>query len=121
MSLDVSLHGHPKCVECGHEHECSKPHELWAWSGLTHNMVPMATAADIYFCCWMPAETCIEKAENLIEPLTRALASLDADPEKFKKLNPANGWGDYEGFVEFVRSYLAACKRYPYATVKACR
>lgn len=24
---------------------------------------------------------------------------FEADPDKFRALNPANGWGDYDGFL----------------------
>lgn len=42
-------------------------------------------------------------------------------PDKFKKLNPANGWGDYDGLLAFVAAYLEACMEHPDATVRVSR
>lgn len=58
------------------------------------------------------------RARDLIAPLTAGLALLESDPERFKTFNPANGWGNYDGLVRFVRDYLVACKEYPEATVE---
>lgn len=61
------------------------------------------------------------KGKDLIEPLEIGLALLKSDPDRFKAFNPANGWGNYEGLVEFVESYLEACKEYPDANVEVSR
>ena len=60
-------------------------------------------------------------AGDLIGPLSDGLAMLERDPEKFKAMNPKNGWGDYDGLVSFVRSYLEACKATPHAEVSVSR
>lgn len=60
-------------------------------------------------------------AADLIGPLCDGLALLKADPEKFKALNPKNGWGDYNGLVAFVEAYLEACKANPHAEVSVSR
>lgn len=60
-------------------------------------------------------------AALLIEPLRAGLALLESDPERFRRHNPENGWGSYEGLVSFVRGYLRACERYPQATVSVSR
>lgn len=58
---------------------------------------------------------------DLIGPLSSGLELLRSDPERFKAFNPENGWGDYDGLVEFVRQYLQACKTYPAAEVRVSR
>lgn len=63
----------------------------------------------------------IAHARDLIAPLTAGLALLESDPDRFKAFNPANGWGDYDGLVRFVRDYLAACKEDPDTTVEVSR
>ncbi len=88
---------------------------------VTHNLGGMASEAGIYKHLWRPDEIKITKAEQLIEPLTVGLLLLISNPERFKKLNPDNGWGDYEGLVEFVRSYLKACKENPDAEIRVSR
>ena len=90
-------------------------------ANITHNLSPMADMAAIYDYLWNPDEVRVSRARQLIEPLTRGLAALVNDPEKFKALNPKNGWGDYDGLVKFVADYLEACKKYPDARVTVSR
>jgi hypothetical protein len=88
---------------------------------ITHNLGKMAGVAGIYEHLWRPDEIGITRAKELIEPLATGLARLQAEPNIFKVHNPSNGWGDYNGLVAFVTSYLDACKQYPEATVRASR
>ena len=88
---------------------------------ITHNLGGMADEAGIYQYLWRPDELNIEKAAELIVPLSKGLSKLQADPERFKEFNPSNGWGDYEGLVDFVREYLVACEQYPDAKVGVWR
>ena len=125
MSLDVYLQGPLKKVECrcsccGNKHEREEREEYYS-RNITHNLNSMAGEAGIYEVLWRPDEIGITKAAQLIEPLKDGLANLESDPERFKKLNPSNGWGSYEGLVSFVRDYLRACEQTPDAEVYACR
>lgn len=88
---------------------------------ITHNLNDMAEAAGLYNVLWRPDEMGITTASQLIEPLRKGLAELVNNPEKYKKFNPKNGWGDYEGMVEFVRKYLQACEENQDAEVEANR
>jgi hypothetical protein len=88
---------------------------------ITHNLNTMAMEAGIYQYLWRPEEIGITKAGQLIPLLTVGLGVLERDPEHFKKFNPENGWGTYEGLVEFVRSYLEACKENPDAEIYISR
>lgn len=88
---------------------------------ITHNLADMAREAGIYYYLWRPDEIGVTQAKQLIEPLTAGLARLEANPDRYKQFNPENGWGTYEGLVEFVRSYLTACMDYPDAMVSVCR
>lgn len=90
-------------------------------ANITHNLGRMAEAAGIYKPLWRPEEIGISLAGDLVRPLEAGLARLEADPEKFRDLNPPNGWGSYDSLVLFVRSYLAACRDYPTATVSVSR
>ena len=107
MSLDVYL-------------EESQPTEVY-WRNITHNVGKMAAMAGLYDCCWRPDEHGITKAKQLIVPLAEGLTALLDDPARFKLANPENGWGSYEGFVDFVRAYLAACQAHPDADVRVSR
>ena len=88
---------------------------------ITHNLNKMAKEAGIYQDLWYPDEIGIVQARDLIEPLEFGLAFLKREPIYFKQFNPTNGWGDYEGLVEFVCNYLAACKKYPEAKIEVSR
>jgi hypothetical protein len=57
----------------------------------------------------------------LIEPLRQGLHNLKSEPERYKKFNPENGWGSYDGLVKFVENYLNACYEYPDADVEVSR
>jgi hypothetical protein len=41
------------------------------------------------------------------------IAAMKADPEKFKALNPSNGWGDHDSALAFLERVLAACEAHP--------
>jgi len=88
---------------------------------ITHNLARMASEAGIYKELWRPDEIGIEKAEQLIKPLIDGLAHLQSEPEYFKQFNPENGWGDYEGLMNFVAQYIEACQKYPEAKVRIWR
>lgn len=88
---------------------------------ITHNLNRMADAAGLYNCLWRPDENGINTAKQLIEPLRQGLHLLKLNPEEYKKYNPENGWGSYEGLVTFVEKYLDACYKYPDAKVSADR
>jgi hypothetical protein len=90
-------------------------------NNITHNLGTMAAAAGVYKHLWRPEELGITRAEELIEPLRVGLATLKADPERFRKHNPPNGWGTYEGLVTFVENYLRACEENPDALVSVSR
>jgi hypothetical protein len=90
-------------------------------SNITHNLIKMADAVGIYRHLWRPDEIDVTKAAQLIEPLQTGLAKLLKDPEKYKALNPENGWGTYDGLVRFVAEYLEACEKNPYADVKVSK
>lgn len=88
---------------------------------ITHNLNKMADAAGIYKHLWRPEEIGVTKASQLIDPLRNGLHELKSNPEKYKTLNPSNGWGSYEGLVNFVNNYLNACYEYPEAEVEVSR
>lgn len=107
MSLNVSLN---KVMIC----------EVYD-ANITHNLGKMAELAGIYKHLWRPEELGISKANELIAPLCNGLKLLKSDPDKFKELNPENGWGDYDGLVQFVIEYIEACEKHPDADIKVSR
>lgn len=63
----------------------------------------------------------ITTAEQLIEPLEKAIADMKARPKYYEQFNSPNGWGTYKNFVPWLEKYLAACKEYPDAVVEVSR
>lgn len=88
---------------------------------ITHNLVEMAEAAGLYAVMWRPDENGVEIAAQALPILEAGLAALKADPERFKALNPSNGWGTYGGFVKAVEAYIEACHENPDATIEVSR
>jgi hypothetical protein len=105
-------------IEC--RHDCSE-REYLCDLNVTHNLNRMAEAAGIYKHLWRPDEIEITKASQLIAPLQAGLQKLVADSDYYKRFNPENGWGSYDGFVRFVQAYLAACQENPTADVHVSR
>ena len=90
-------------------------------ANVTHNLGQMAREAGIYECLWRPDEIGVTKATQLIDTLRDGLKRLQDDQERFKSMNPVNGWGTYEGLVAFVGKYVAACVEWPHAEVRVSR
>lgn len=88
---------------------------------ITHNLSTMADKAGLYTYLWRPEEFNVTKAWELIAPLESGLEILKSDPVRFRQYNPENGWGTYEGLVEFVEAYLAACREHPDAVISVSR
>lgn len=88
---------------------------------ITHNLNNMAEKAGIYKHLWRPEELEITQAYSLIEPLKKGLDLLKSEPERFKAFNPENGWGTYEGLVNFVEKYLQACIENPESEINVSR
>lgn len=125
MSLDVALYGPAYeekcwCPSCGDEHTAERRPELYE-ANITHNLGAMAREAGIYETVWRPEEVGVTKARQLIEPLTKAVEEMRADPQRFKAHNSPNGWGLYEHFLPWLERYLAACREHPDADVSVSR
>lgn len=95
---------------------------LWDHN-ITHNLNTMAGEAKVYKHIWRPEEVRpkIKKAGDLIEPLTKALADMEANPLRFMKWAPPNGWGTFATLKGFIESYLNACKKWPDAEIYVSR
>jgi hypothetical protein len=127
MSLDIYLKSKDlvkktcKCCNNVYEEE-----EVFYQNNITHNLATMAAAVivekeTLYKYLWRPDEIDITTANQLIVPLTIGLNELKANPDKYKKFNPGNGWGTYEGLVKFVEEYLAACIEYSDSIIEISR
>ena len=88
---------------------------------ITHNLGKMAHAAGLYEAIWRPEEINISRAIDLIPFLEKGLKNLEKNKIELVKLNPENGWGSYEGLLDFVEEYLENCKMYPDSKISVSR
>lgn len=118
MSLDVYLEEGQICPVCGADHRRGR--EVFS-AYITDGFIRMAEEAGIYRHLWRPEEIGIDRAEQLIVPLEAGLATMKADPARFRQYDVVNGWGKYEDFVPWIEEYLEACKAYQKAKVTVSR
>lgn len=59
-------------------------------------------------------------AEFAILLINKAILKMQSDPERYKKMNPENGWGDYEGALKVLQNLHAACVQHPLCTIHIC-
>ena len=97
--------------------------EILYTDNITHNMGKMAAEAGVYSFLWRPDEIDppVTKANELIEPLSKALIEMIKNRKKYERFNPENNWGSYDTLVEFVFRYLQACADYPNADIEVSR
>jgi len=113
MSLDVDL-------------MVVKPTSVFSHN-ITHNLnkmameVKLSNGKTLYDVLWRPDEHGYYYAEDISDLLNDGFNILLSDPEKFKKFNPENGWGDYEGLCNFVYKYRNACWETPDAQLRISR
>jgi hypothetical protein len=113
MSLDVYL-------------MATKPCSVYS-ANITHNVNTMAMAVELpndltlYDVMWRPDEHEMVYAKDIVDYLHAGWKDLVSNPEKYKKFNPLNGWGSYDGLVNFVKNYHAACMENLDATLRVSR
>ena len=94
---------------------------------ITHNLGTMAkevvlsNGLNLYQVLWRPDESNLLFARNISELLDEGWNILLADPERFQKFDPPNGWGSYEGLCDFVYKYRNACWDNPDAELRISR
>lgn len=125
MSLDVYLK-RKKWISYDAGKTLTEEVETVYDANITHNLGKMAHMCKImkstlYYYLWRPDEIGVTKAEQLIIPLTKALAKLKDNRTYYEKFNSENGWGMYEHFVPFVKNYLNACVEFPYSDIEIGR
>ena len=102
------------------------PTEVYS-SNITHNLGKMANQVllsnghTLYEVLWRPDERGWKFAKDISEMLDEGFNILISEPEKFKKFNPENGWGDYAGLCNFVYNYRNACCEKPDAEIAVSR
>jgi hypothetical protein len=113
MSLDVDL-------------MVTQPVSVYS-GNITHNLNSMAAAVvlsnglTLYQILWRPEEHGLKFARDISDLLDEGWNILLSDPEKYKKYDPPNGWGSYDGLCNFVYRYRNACWDNPDAELRVSR
>lgn len=55
---------------------------------------------------------------DLVIVLTDAVRHMRKSPDEFVAMEPANGWGDYQGALAYLEKLLLGCRLHPSAIVK---
>jgi hypothetical protein len=56
-------------------------------------------------------------AGDSITSLRNAIADMETRPDHYRAMNPPNGWGDYEGALDYLRQLHTACCAHPKADI----
>ena len=103
-----------------------QPVEVY-WRNITHNLGKMAAEVkldnglNLYQVLWRPEEHGLTVASQIVNLLDEGWKKLQMNPDKFKSLNPENGWGDYTGLCDFVFDYRKACLENPNSKIEISR
>jgi len=101
-------------------------------ANITHNLAKMAAEVKLgiewkgpddltlYHVVWRSDEHGFKYARDIADLLDIGWNILISDPDKFKMFNPENGWGSYDGLVNFVYNYRNACWDNPDAELSVC-
>ena len=97
-------------------------------ANITHNLGKMASAVKLsngmtlYDILWRPDEQeGLKFARDISELLDEGFNILLSSPEEYKRYNPENGWGSYDGLCNFVYNYRNACWDNPDAELRVSR
>lgn len=88
---------------------------------ITHNLGNMAEKVGVYEALWRPDEYGFKYASDIVPILKHGINKMKKEPDKYKQLNPENGWGDYEGLLSFCEEVLANCEKFPRAEIRISR
>lgn len=57
-------------------------------------------------------------AGEAIQPLSKAVLRMRADPDAYAPLEPSNNWGSYDEALAFMVRILKACREHPWLTIE---
>ncbi len=103
MSWDVSIEGPENC-NC----TCCRVRRAETNCNYTYNVSPMFKEAGLSI-----RELDGMLGADALPKVTAAISAMLADRAKYEPLNPPNGWGNYEGAIEFLRTIRGMCETAP--------
>jgi len=112
VSLDLYLKPEP-CDKCGRSDEELNFNITYNLSEMWHEACPINQKNIMAFDGM--------SAKNALPVLEATLEELEKNPQKYKKLNPENGWGSYEVLLDTLTAIIIACKKHPEAVFDSWR
>lgn len=111
--INLVLPAAPHCAHCGRGPD--EPANVGDWN-FTWNLGPMLRTAGVGF----------SRDDNLhgrtgaecAALLGTAIRAMEADPVRFRAMDPPNKWGSYDGILLVLREIRDACERYPTAVME---
>lgn len=94
MSLDLDL-------------RCEHGYGPWAALNITHNVRPICRAAGCDPWEWQG-----RAVADVLPELDAAIRALEAEPDAYQHLAPANGWGSVHGTLRFLLDVRAHAREY---------
>jgi len=85
--------------------------------GHTYNLSPMWRVALPEVIDGSTSELEGWSCAALLPHLDRGLLDAVRNAKEYERLNPENGWGDYEGFFEIFARFVRLCHEYPSGVV----
>lgn len=105
-------------------------------SNVTHNMGKMADNVKItyydsddnclkdttlYCIVWRPEELNMSTTSDILEPLKDGINFMIDHRKHLLQFNPANGWGNYTHFLQWLIKYKEACEDNPDCKIEISR
>ena len=63
----------------------------------------------------------VSTAGELIEPVGRGIIAMRRDPERYRQMEPSNGWGDYNGALAYLEWIAKTASEHPNVEVSVSR
>lgn len=86
------------------------------FDGHTYNLSPMWRLAGVFNGASSELEGL--RATELADRAARGLLRAVTRPAEFRALNPSNGWGDFDGFVEILTHTAIVCAEHREGTIR---
>lgn len=81
------------------------------WHDCSHNVAEIAKAAGIHSQLWRGENHPeIQRCCHLVEPLDKAIVFIIKNRTDLLHLNPENGWGSVDSFLQFLVDLRASCQ-----------
>lgn len=96
-------------------------------ANITHNLgemarhIPVSDTLTLYNVLWRPDESGLMTTDDIVDLVAEGVRYMITHKDDLIKYNPDNGWGDYDGLLEFAKQVGNACLFNPCCQIDADR